>query len=76
MQPFLAYNLSTTTPSINLVWTLGFSGYLIGSTITSHFFKKYLEKGKFRKLLTFYFDLVLCNSVVDLEPVYINEPKQ
>ena len=45
MQPYLAYNLSTTTPSINLVWTLGFSGYLIGSTLTSHFFNKYLEKG-------------------------------
>jgi len=45
MQPYLAYNLGTTTSSINLVWTLGFLGYLIGSTLTSHFFNKHIQKG-------------------------------
>ncbi len=50
MQPYLAYNLGTTTPSINLVWTLGFSGYLIGSTLTSHLFTKHLQKGAFLTL--------------------------
>ena len=42
MQPYLAYNLQTDTQTINLVWTLGFSGFLLGSLLTSHIFTKYL----------------------------------
>ena len=50
MQPFLAYNLQTNTQTINLVWTLGFLGFLFGSLITSHIFTKYLVTSV-RKLL-------------------------
>ena len=49
MQPYLAYNLRTDTQTINLVWTLGFSGFLIGSLFTSHVFTKYLTSS-FKKL--------------------------
>jgi hypothetical protein len=42
MQPYLAYNLKTDTQTINLVWTLGFSGFLLGSLFTSNIFTKYL----------------------------------
>ena len=42
MQPYLAYNLRTDTQTINLVWTLGFSGFLLGSLFTSNIFTKYL----------------------------------
>eukprot|EP00092_Neocalanus_flemingeri_P019142 GFUD01020736.1.p1 GENE.GFUD01020736.1~~GFUD01020736.1.p1 ORF type:complete len:479 (-),score=106.16 GFUD01020736.1:18-1454(-) len=42
MQPYLAYNLRTDTQTINLVWTLGFSGFLLGSLFTSNVFTKYL----------------------------------
>jgi hypothetical protein len=63
MQPYLAYNLGTTTPSINLVWTLGFSGYLIGSTLTSHLFTKHLQKGAFQGSGPFYRgNLAVCPS--------------
>ena len=50
MQPFLAYNLQTNTQTINLVWALGFLGFLFGSLITSHIFTKYLVTSV-RKLL-------------------------
>ena len=43
MQPYLAYNLQTDTQTINLVWTLGFSGFLIGSLGTSYVFTRYLN---------------------------------
>lgn len=49
MQPYLAYNLRTDTQTINLVWTLGFSGFLIGSLFTSQVFTKYLTSS-FKKL--------------------------
>jgi len=53
MQPFLAYNLSTDTSTINLVWTLGFLGFLIGSILTSHTFTKYLVTERKKLLLMF-----------------------
>lgn len=48
MQPYLAYNLATDTSTINLVWTLGFSGFLIGSILTSHIFTKHLTSSKMK----------------------------
>lgn len=48
MQPYLAYNLATDTSTINLVWTLGFSGFLIGSILTSHIFTKYLTTSRLK----------------------------
>ena len=51
MQPFLAYNLGTDTSTINLVWTLGFIGFLIGSILTSSIFTKHLHTGEFNMLL-------------------------
>ena len=50
MQPFLAYNLQTDTQTINLVWTLGFLGFLVGSLITSHIFTRCLDTSA-KKLL-------------------------
>jgi len=50
MQPFLAYNLQTDTQTINLVWTLGFLGFLVGSLITSHIFTRCLNTSA-KKLL-------------------------
>ena len=48
MQPYLAYNLGTDTSTITLVWTLGFSGFLLGSIITSHIFTKLLTSSRMK----------------------------
>ena len=39
MQPYLAFNLETDTSIINLVWTLGFMGFL-GILFTLRFYSK------------------------------------
>ena len=48
MQPYLAYNLATDTSTINLVWTLGFSGFLIGSILTSTILTKHLTSSRLK----------------------------
>ena len=60
MQPYLAYNLDTDTSTINLVWTLGFIGFLIGSILTSSIFTKHLHTGSIPFFLG---SELLCNSL-------------
>ena len=64
MQPYLAYNLATDTSTINLVWTLGFSGFLIGSILTSHIFTKYLTSSKLK--LSFMSSILLLTGLSTL----------
>jgi len=64
MQPYLAYNLATDTSTINLVWTLGFSGFLIGSILTSHIFTKYLTSSRMK--LSFMSSILLLTGLSTL----------
>ena len=64
MQPYLAYNLATDTSTINLVWTLGFSGFLIGSILTSHIFTKYLTSSRLK--LSFMSSILLLTGLSTL----------
>ena len=73
MQPFLAYNLQTDTQTINLVWTLGFLGCLIGSLITSHIFTKYL-KTSLRKMMFMSFVMFLTGLATLCIPFMMNLP--
>ena len=43
-QPYLARNTGVNIDTINLVWTFGFFGYMVGSLGTSFIFKRYLKK--------------------------------
>ena len=43
-QPYLARNTGVNIDTINLVWTFGFFGYMVGSLGTSFIFKRYLRK--------------------------------
>jgi len=73
MQPYLAYNLQTNTQTINLVWTLGFSGFLIGSLFTSYIFTKYLTSSH-KKLIFMSFVLLLTGVSTILLPFMNNLP--
>jgi len=73
MQPFLAYNLQTNTQTINLVWTLGFLGFLFGSLITSHIFTKYLVTSV-RKLLFLSLVMLLTGLATLSLPFMTNMP--
>ena len=41
MQPYLARNVEVKIDLINLVWTFGFAGYVIGALVTGFIFKRY-----------------------------------
>ena len=43
-QPYLARNTGVDIDTINLVWSFGFFGYMVGSLGTSFIFKEYLKK--------------------------------
>jgi len=43
-QPYLAKNTGVEIDTINLVWSFGFFGYMVGSLGTSFIFKEYLRK--------------------------------
>ena len=43
-QPYLARNTGVNIDTINLVWTFGFFGYMVGSLGTSFIFKRYLRR--------------------------------
>lgn len=73
MQPYLAYNLGTDTQTINLVWTLGFSGFLIGSLFTSYIFTKYLTSSN-KKLIFMSLVLLLTGVSTFLMPFMPNLP--
>ena len=73
MQPFLAYNLQTDTQTINLVWTLGFLGFLIGSLITSHIFTRYLRTS-LRKLMFMSSVMLLTGLATLCLPFIMNLP--
>jgi len=73
MQPFLAYNLQTDTQTINLVWTLGFLGFLIGSLITSHIFTKYLTNS-IKKMSFMSFVMVITGVATLSLPFIFNLP--
>ena len=73
MQPYLAYNLQTNTQTINLVWTLGFSGFLIGSLFTSYIFTKYLTSSH-KKLIFMSLVLLLTGISTILLPFMTNLP--
>jgi len=73
MQPYLAYNLQTDTQTINLVWTLGFSGFLIGSLFTSYIFTKYLTSSH-KKLIFMSLVLLLTGISTILMPFMTNLP--
>jgi hypothetical protein len=73
MQPYLAYNLGTDTQTINLVWTLGFSGFLIGSLFTSYVFTKYLTSSNM-KLIFMSLVLLLTGVSTLLMPFMPNLP--
>lgn len=73
MQPYLAFNLETDTSTINLVWTLGFMGFLVGSLLTSHIFTKYLKTARL-KLLTLFFVLFLTGLSTAALPFSNNLP--
>ena len=73
MQPFLAYNLQTDTQTINLVWTLGFLGFLVGSLITSHIFTRYLRTS-LRKLMFMSSVMLLTGLATLCLPFIMNLP--
>ena len=73
MQPYLAYNLATSTSTITLVWTLGFSGFLLGSILTSNIFTKYLTTSN-KKLGFMSFILFLTGLSTLLMPFMFNLP--
>eukprot|EP00090_Calanus_glacialis_P002229 TRINITY_DN11674_c0_g1_i1.p1 TRINITY_DN11674_c0_g1~~TRINITY_DN11674_c0_g1_i1.p1 ORF type:complete len:456 (-),score=102.67 TRINITY_DN11674_c0_g1_i1:161-1528(-) len=45
-QPYLAKNTGVDIATINLVWTFGFFGYMVGSLATSFVFKEYIKSEK------------------------------
>ncbi|TRY63094.1 hypothetical protein TCAL_00469 [Tigriopus californicus] len=47
-QPYLAKNVGVNIAVINLVWTFGFLGYIIGSLGTGFIFKRYLTNPKMK----------------------------
>lgn len=71
MQPYLAYNLQVDTSTINLVWTLGFLGFLLGSLFTSHIFTKRLIHS-WQKLSFMSFILFLTGISTILMPLMAN----
>lgn len=73
MQPYLAYNLNTDTSTINLIWTLGFIGFLIGSLLISHVFTKYINSSKW-KLTFMAFLLLLTGFSTIIMPFMDNLP--
>ena len=73
MQPFLAYNLQADTQTINLVWTLGFLGFLVGSLITSHIFTRYLRTS-LRKLMFMSSVMLLTGLATLCLPFIMNLP--
>ena len=72
-QPFLAYNLNTDTQTINLVWTLGFLGFLVGSLIASHIFTRYLRTS-LRKLMFMSSVMLLTGLATLCLPLTMNLP--
>ena len=73
MQPYVAYNLNTDMRTINLVWTLGFSGFLLGSFFTSNIFTKYLTTSC-KKLSFMSFVLLLTGISTLMMPFMFNLP--
>ena len=73
MQPFLAYNLDLDTQTINLVWTLGFLGFLIGSLITSHIFTNFLKTSTM-KMVFMSLVLILIGTSTSCLPFMSNLP--
>eukprot|EP00092_Neocalanus_flemingeri_P007291 GFUD01007873.1.p1 GENE.GFUD01007873.1~~GFUD01007873.1.p1 ORF type:complete len:462 (+),score=106.98 GFUD01007873.1:184-1569(+) len=45
-QPYLARNTGVDIATINLVWTFGFFGYMVGSLATGFVFKEYIKSEK------------------------------
>ena len=45
-QPYLARNTGVEIDTINLVWTFGFFGYMVGSLATGFIFKQYCRRDR------------------------------
>jgi len=45
-QPYLARNTGVDIATVNLVWTFGFFGYMVGSLTTSFVFKEFIKSEK------------------------------
>ena len=58
-QPYLARNTGVDIDTINLVWTFGFFGYMVGSLGTSFIFKEYL-KADWAKLV--FLSVTICTT--------------
>ena len=42
-QPYLARNVGVNIDVVNLVWTAGFGGYVIGALATGFVYKRYIK---------------------------------
>ena len=73
MQPYLAKKLDVEIDTINLVWTFGFVGFIIGSLVAGFVFRRFC-KAKQSKMwflaITF-----MINGVIMLTIPFINDFK-
>ena len=73
LQPYLAYNLETDTSTINLVWTLGFIGFLLGSLLIGTVFTRYITSSR-GKLFFMFIVLLLTGLSTIVMPFMDNLP--
>ena len=73
LQPYLAYNLETDTSTINLVWTLGFIGFLLGSLLIGTVFTRYITTSR-GKLFFMFAVLLLTGLSTIIMPFMDNLP--
>ena len=73
-QPYLAENTGVDIATINLVWTFGFFGYMVGSLATSFIFKEYMKSDKAKLVfLAATKQLYMCSYMYVLLYVIVSE---
>ena len=73
MQPYLAKKLDVNIDTINLVWTFGFVGFVIGSLVAGFVFRQFC-KAKQSKMW-FLATTFMINGVIMLSIPFINDFK-
>ena len=71
---FMNRNTGVNIDTINLVWTFGFFGYMIGSLGTSFIFKRYLRRPA-AKLCFLWLTIFLTGVTLRMKHLYIFSPK-
>jgi len=66
-QPYLAKNTGVEIDTINLVWSFGFFGYMVGSLGTSFIFKEYLRKD-WAKLVFLWLTICVTGAIMIVLP--------